>query len=201
MYILQHIIINLGQKRRRGERRRGAEGQDEIMLFYHLDLHHSLSHSGVQRSPLPDVPSSGDRMQTYGRRRVSKHRHDSKHGTVKTMQTDVIWTFIQIYILIIFTCGAYVTRGKTNNRNVFTAEPCVSSVCFHRRHLVLMISWLSVGNVVWPQAMHDKTREGTCLSAYACLCLCVCVVRMSAIVSHSLEVAAEIKENDKKVFT
>lgn len=37
--------------------------------------------------------------------------------------------------------------------------------------------------------MHDKTREGT----YFCLC----VVHMSAIVSHSLEIAAEMKESNK----
>lgn len=43
--------------------------------------------------------------------------------------------------------------------------------------------------------MHDKTREGTYFSAY--VCVCDRVAHMSTIVSHSLEIAAEIKENNK----
>lgn len=37
--------------------------------------------------------------------------------------------------------------------------------------------------------MNNKGREGTCFSAY--LCVSVCVTHISAIVSHSLEAAAE----------
>ena len=42
--------------------------------------------------------------------------------------------------------------------------------------------------------MHNKTKQGRapiCQSMYVCVCLFVSVVQMSAIVSHSLEIAAE----------
>lgn len=56
---------------------------------------------------------------------------------------------------------------------------------FYHRDQILCRCW----NVVKPLAMYDVTREGTCFTAY------VCVVSVSAIVSHSLEKAAEMKEN------
>lgn len=78
-----------------------------------------------------------------------------------------------------------MTRNKFSNinANIFNVKPCVRD--FLQRYHRYDRSWVSVRNV------------GRCMFFNLCICLCFCVVHMSTIVPHSLEVAAEMKENNK----
>lgn len=94
------------------------------------------------------------------------------------------------FIILKSLSAAYVTRNKISNTsgNIFNAKPCWGSLFFLQRYhrgLIFSISWACVRNVVLLLVLHEKTRECTYF-------FCVCVVHVSAIVTHSLETAAEM---------
>lgn len=125
---------------------------------------------------------------THGRQNKSS-KPWFKHSTVKPCkQTSSSTSFSHIYIYIIYNHKNLYVQLIWQEIKWATLSKLHFVLFwgdFYHRDQILCRCW----NVVKPLAMYDVTREGTCFTAY------VCVVSVSAIVSHSLEKAAEMKEN------